>query len=80
MKDPTRSEMLEYLATIDMDPDDFDKEEAMYWFAYNWHSGQSSNLYSVLSSSKFKPGSCSNGPQSDGMGKYLYDELEEHFS
>ena len=54
MQDPTKQEMLEYLSGIGAD--DFDAEVAIYAFAEAWHGGQSSNLYSALSTSDFRPG------------------------
>jgi hypothetical protein len=36
----------------------FDVEEAAYYLAAHWHGGQSSNLYSALSTSPFRPGPC----------------------
>lgn len=35
---------------------EFDMEAAIYWFASDYHEGQDSELYSVLSTSKYKPG------------------------
>src|SRR5215471_2402138 len=45
--DPTRKEMLAYLAGVasDYGADDFEVEEAIYAFASAWHGGQGSNLY-----------------------------------
>ena len=39
----------------------FDVAEALYWFAIDWHGGQDSLLYSILSTSTFKPSPLSNG-------------------
>ncbi len=79
--DPTREELL---AVIDAYPfrsecDDFDVEGAIYWFACHWHSGQWSNLYSVLSTSEFCPGPLCNGPEQDTCEQDLYDLLEQAF-
>lgn len=35
---------------------EFDREAAIYWFAADHHKGQADPLYSILSTSKFKPG------------------------
>jgi len=74
MNDPTRSELLTFLADayphitcgetvhpdIDSCPDGcgcrFDIEEAAYYIAAHCHGGQWSNLYSLLSTSEFRPG------------------------
>lgn len=78
--DPDRNEMLAFLAgCYPADSDDFDREQAMYWFAANWHGGQTSNLYSVLSTSPYKPGMMESGPEPDSMAAYLYSELEAEF-
>lgn len=50
MEDPTIDEMREFLneqfpkPDYDVDAWEFDREEAIYWFAANYHAGQSSNL------------------------------------
>ena len=73
--DPTRQEMLHVLiesglyTAADFDAEGnlhdaavrFDAEAAMYWFAPDWHSGQDSNLYAVLSTSQYKPGASMHG-------------------
>lgn len=81
MQDPTREEMLAFLAgdfqsdTLDA----FDIEGAIYWFAANYHGGQGSNLYSTLSLSEFQPGPMCRGPQ--GFAEQLaYEALEQHFA
>lgn len=74
MQDPTREEML---ATLQASPyaeeeGEFAIEEAIYWFASDWHGGQDSNLYAALSQSPYSPGPLAEGPEDT----YLYDELE----
>lgn len=78
--DPTRMQLLRaVLAQKWVDRDDkFAIEEGLYWFASNWHQGQFSNLYSALSTSPFRPGHSSNGPE-DGLGRIIYDFLVNHF-
>jgi hypothetical protein len=80
--DPTRTEMLEYLTSItDLDPetDEFDREEALYWFASDYHAGQWSNLYAALGASLFHPGPMASGSQSYASG-HLYNELVREYS
>ena len=76
-KDPTYDEMRTFLKRFMTDEHtDFDMEEAIYWYAHDYHGGQSSNLYSTLSSlSPFKPGAYSTG-LSDGEALDLYMELQ----
>ena len=79
MSDPTRDEMLTFLCGFwPYEVERFDREEAIYWFAYNWHSGQWSNLYSVLSTSKFRPSPLANGPEETAV--LLIEEIEKRFS
>jgi hypothetical protein len=77
--DPTRNEMLAFLIEQFPDGDEFDREEAIYWFANDYHSGQWSELYSALSTSLFNPGQIANGPEPESMGEMLYQELEAEF-
>lgn len=79
MEDPTREEID---AVIDAMPfasefDQFDKEEAIYWYAAEWHGGQGSNLYAVLSASEFRPSRMAKGPTD--TAQIIYDELEKAF-
>lgn len=87
MKDPTRKEIEEFLnlnyplSTEQLS--DFNREEAIYCFAYNYHLGQKSNLYSVLSTSEYKPSPLITHIESegvDGSSQELYDELVKHFT
>jgi hypothetical protein len=83
MGDPTRDEMLAHLYGEFQDELQangeadfrFDVEEAIYWFANDWHGGQNSNLYSVLCVSPYRPGPCATGPERDDM----YDSLEQRW-
>ena len=77
MKDPTHAEMYAFLETQTCGDEDlrFDFEEAIYWFANDYHSGQWSNLYSALSTSIFSPGRCANAPSD----YFLYDSLAVEF-
>lgn len=76
MQDPTREELDAMLAAFPFisEADVFDKEEAIYWLASDWHGGQGSNLYSVLSASEFRPGPFQTGP-SGGMAFELFSHL-----
>ena len=44
--------------------DEFDREEALYWWSADHHEGQWSEAYSILSTSEFRPSRLSNGPDS----------------
>ena len=81
MQDPTREEIVEFLrkdlASMAIEWEEFAIEEAIYWFAYRYHSGQDSNLYSILSTSEFIPGVLSNGPSENA--EFFFNLMEIHF-
>lgn len=59
---------------------DFETEAAIYWFASDFHGGQSSALYEVLSESEFHPGpSHSSVRDEGGETEMLYRELVKTF-
>lgn len=82
-----KEEMMEYLKNQykgleDVNSKDFlfDMEAAIYHFATDYHSGQSSELYSILSTSDYRPGMMSRGIESEPeMVQMLYKSLEEKF-
>lgn len=78
--DPDRKQLESALADFPYlsEADDFDREGAIYWLASDYHGGQSSALYSVLSLSKFRPGPSVNGPETE-MEQMLYTHLQERF-
>lgn len=77
MFDPTLEDML--IALGNPDSDDADAYCAIYWFASDYHGGQASNLYSVLSTSPYSPGMCERGP-SEGYASEHYDTLVATFT
>lgn len=88
--DPTRAELLERIfATFsvslessysDYADNDFDVESALYWFANDYHAGQWSNLYSVLSTSEYKPSPLASGIASESeLGQEIYQFLVDIF-
>ncbi len=82
VSDPTKEEMLNYLRGIYGKEEGFkdDAEVAMFWFAYSYHGGQGSDLYSVLSTSHFNPGPISKGPEKDTMEEDMYEALVVQFA
>jgi hypothetical protein len=79
--DPSRDEMIEHIRKVyGREADEFDIEEAIYWFASDYHGGQGSNLYSALSTSEYRPGRMSSGPEEGSMGEMIYSDLVETFS
>lgn len=55
-------------------------EIAIYWFASDFHEGGASELYSILSTSPFKPGPISSLENEDDMVKDMYGELVRKFT
>ena len=59
---------------------EFDMEAAIYYFASDYHSGQWSDLYSILSTSEFMPSRMSRGIKSESESiQMMYDALERKF-
>lgn len=60
--------------------DDMDIEAAIYWLANDYHEGQNSELYSILSTSEYNPGRMENNVDDAGeIARMIYDELETAF-
>ena len=54
----------------------FDMEAAIYWFASDWHNGQASELYSVLSTSQYHPSPLHRGASDEGeLCAMMYESL-----
>ena len=53
----------------------FDAAQALYWFAANYHEGQWSDLYRVLSLSPYRPGMAECAPEPDTIAEDLYVAL-----
>ena len=81
IQDPTKEEMLDYLRSLYGQEEGFadDAEVAMYWFANSYHGGQDSNLYSVLSNSRFNPGPIAKGPEPHSLEEMMYEDLVAKF-
>lgn len=56
--------------------DAFDVAEAIHAFANDYHGGQWTDLYRVLSASKFRPGPMWRGPESEAAQE-IYAALAE---
>jgi hypothetical protein len=80
MRDPTNEEMKTFLATQTCGEDMGDDITiAIYWFATYWHGGQTSNLYSVLSTSPYEPSRMGRLEGESDTVQYLFDGLEAEF-
>jgi hypothetical protein len=81
LSDPTREEMLAYLASSPYaaECDEFDVECAVYWYANHYHGGQWSELYAAICESPYSPGLSERGPARDSAADLLYSELESEY-
>lgn len=76
MQDPTKAEIRHAVNHLSGEEGfDFDFEVACYWFANFYHGGQSTNLYSVLSSSHYIPGPLETGPDNDSFVYSIFEEI-----
>jgi hypothetical protein len=70
---------------LETDSDDFNfsLEAAIYWLANDYHSGQSSDGYQILSTSEYTPGRMENNSRhfknNDSQGEMIYDYLESKY-
>lgn len=84
-RDPDRAEILAFLDGAGFadgglwDASDFDREEALYWFAYAYHGGGGSALYSALCTSSYRPGPITDGPEPDSVSQLAYEALTAHW-
>lgn len=81
-QDPSYDDMMSHLKNKfnQMGFDEFDAEAAIFWFAYDYHGGQNSNMYSALSISQYKPGRLVNKIESEGeLATEMYNELEREY-
>lgn len=87
--DPTKKEMINFLKKKyeglldpeEVEANEFDMEEAIYWFAHDYHGGQWSNLYSVLSTSDYNPSRSHNSIKDTNseVAIDMYKDLEDKF-
>jgi hypothetical protein len=62
----------------DIDPAEgyFDAAQGLYWYAADYHEGQSSLLYSILSSRLgYRPAPSESCPDPDSIAEWFYDAL-----
>lgn len=85
--DPTRRELMRvlqpYRARITREEGrggwDMGREAVIYWFAHAYHGGQWSHLYSVLSTSPYRPGRLENGVNPDSWEGDMFQALVNYF-
>lgn len=71
-----KTTILDYLTKFYGNDCSDEAEIALYWFANDYHSGQASELYSILSTSPYKPSCLARGIESEGgMAEIMYDDL-----
>lgn len=82
-----KNEMKEYLKNkfrgledVNSSDFNFDMEAAIYWFSQDYHSGQWSDLYSIGSTSEYRPSPLAKGIESEPeTTQMLYQALEEKY-
>lgn len=80
MKDHLISRFKGLVGDEESDDFNFDLEAAIYWFANDHHSGQSDQLYAVLSQSKYNPSQFTNSVETESeLVNELYKELVKAF-
>lgn len=81
LNNPTRQEIDAAIASWHNvnELDEFDIEQAIYWFAADYHTGLWSNLYSVASTSKYRPSPLEFGVSHEEIPGWLYDFLVTTF-
>lgn len=53
----------------------FDAAAGLYWYAADYHEGQGSTLYRILSTLGYWPGACERGP-TEPEAEDVYRQLE----
>jgi hypothetical protein len=79
-EDNLKNDMIQYLRDSfpGEDPSYFDAQAAIYWFAHDYHGGQASELYSILSTSRYSPGPMMSNASDEGdIVEMMYDALVE---
>jgi len=74
---PLKLQMLNYLLNMYGSDANFSAEVAIYWFANDYHGGQASELYSILSTSPYKPSCLTSGiaTEGDDLAQIMYEDL-----
>ena len=63
-----------------IDPKDLEEEfeVGLYWYAHDYYDGQADELYSILSTSPYKPGPTMSGVEDEGeIAEMIYNALVE---
>ena len=55
----------------------FDAARGLHWYCVDYHSGMSSDLYSIQCQLHYTPSRSENGASDDDYSGYVYDCLEE---
>jgi hypothetical protein len=84
----TKADILAYLrgiygpGLVDSESFHLSSEIALYWFASDYHSGQASDLYSILSTSPYRPSPLTSSIEDEGdeLAFDMYDDLRAVFN
>lgn len=60
--------------TVYSSEDRFSVAQGLYWYCADYHGGQNSEAYSVLSQLDYRPGACERGPD-DSTAQAIYEDL-----
>lgn len=81
-KTDLKDEMKDHLREMFPGENEDSIEVALYWFASNHHEGQFSKLYSILSTSDYRPSRLTMNidDEDDELAKEMYQELESKYA
>lgn len=65
VRDPTLQDMKQTLTDQLEGTSAADREQAAFWFAFQWADAEHPNLTAALAASTFKPDPSANGPDDD---------------
>lgn len=68
----TREDFLRIAEAVAPGADPIEIEQAIYWWAADHHEGQWSELYSILSTSAYRPGPLESRPIPDSDAEAIY--------
>lgn len=71
-------DLTQYLKSIDIGEnlsDLFSVACALYWHCADYHGGQNSELYRILSQLDYQPGMAECGPEADSTDETIYNDL-----
>ena len=73
----TVTPMAAYARAMDLSGRDgaFSAAQALYWHCADYHEGQGSERYRILSQLGYRPGASERGPEADSVAEVMYADL-----